>query len=97
MLVCHLLAKGLNCTLDESLLSVHVQFAILFIGHIGKLIDATVEEVHVFVVALLDITEDGGNLVRKSGAVAIDCEEVSIGISSNVCHLTICTLAQLGH
>ena len=64
-LLSHLLAKGLNASLDEGLLGVHIEEALPFAGHLAKYLRSLSELVEVLEVSLGHSAQDGSQLLNK--------------------------------
>ncbi len=86
----HLLAKRLDCILDESLLCVNVEFTVALLSELPKSARSLSELVKVGEVLFIDVAKGLCELLGELGALrstAIEGEKVSICVAGDVAHL----------
>lgn len=92
-----LLGKRLDCCLNEGLFSIDIETTVALLGDLGEVQDASSELIEVGEVTLGETAELLADLSHQGAAFSsIDVEEMSIGVTSNICHFVgIAALGQL--
>ena len=83
----HLLPKGLNCWLDESLLSVYVEMAITFVGDFTESADSANKQVVISQIFIAEATKRLCDLRSEGSTLSIELKEVAVGVPSDIAHL----------
>lgn len=82
--VCHLLAKGLNSCLDESLLCINIKKTVPLIGVFRQLDHPLVEQIQICKILISHSPQLSSNLLSEFSPVSIDGEEMAIGVPLNI-------------
>ena len=86
----HLLAKRLDCILDESLLRINIELTVAILSELTKSPRSLRELVEVGVVLFVDVAKDLSELHGERGALrgfTVEGEKVSVCVAGDVAHL----------